>query len=236
MPVLLDKALAVAHRPDIGIFVGNGHYGCAPMVEGLHERGLHLVSKLRCNAVLRVPYTGRPRKYAGRFDRTDIPEPPAIDLSDEGRRLHHAQLICKPFQCLLRVVFVLDADADPEEARPVTLFATDPEMAPERTYRIHVDRFRIEFNFRDAKQHLGLAACQARIEARHHFHVNAVLAALAWTRLELRQAADRVLDRFSMVNVKPSPSWNWCWTGFSTRTGWAASTGARSRPWPVWPP
>ena len=124
--------------------------------------GLHLVSKLRCNAVLWVPYTGlprkgpgRPRKHAGRFDRARIPELPAIDLSDEGRRLHHTQLYYKPFQRLLRVVFVLDIDADPEEARPVTLFATDPEMAPEQIYRIHRDRFQIEFNFRDASSTWG---------------------------------------------------------------------------------
>ena len=59
-------------------------------------------------------------------------------------------------------------------------------------------RFQIEFNFRDAKQHLGLAACQARTAARHHFHVErSVLATLAWTRLELRHAAQRALDRFS---------------------------------------
>ena len=53
----------------------------------------------------------------------------------------------------------LDIDADPEDARPVILFATDPddpEMAPEQVYRIYRDRFQIEFNFRDAKQHLGL--------------------------------------------------------------------------------
>ena len=32
---LLDETLAVDHRPDIGIFVGDSHYDCAPMVEGL---------------------------------------------------------------------------------------------------------------------------------------------------------------------------------------------------------
>jgi hypothetical protein len=206
---LLDQALAVDHRPDIGVFVGDGHYGCAPMVEGLRARDLHLVGKLRRNAVLWVPWTapptgrpGRPRKYAGRFDRARIPELPAVDLEDEGQRLYHAQLYYKPFQLLLRVVFVLDIDADPEQARPVTLFATDPEMAPARIYRIYRDRFQIEFNFRDAKQHLGLTACQARTADRHHFHGNAVLAALAWTRLELRHAADQALERFSMANVK----------------------------------
>ena len=88
------------------------------------------------------------------------------------------------------MVFVLEADADPAEAtRPTTLFATDPEMAPERIYRTCRDRFPIECNFRDAKQHLGLTAGQARTADRHHFHVNAVLAALTWTRLELRHAA-----------------------------------------------
>ena len=32
-------------------------------------------------------------------------------------------------------------------------------MAPERIYRIYRDRRQIEFNFRDTKQYLGLAAC-----------------------------------------------------------------------------
>ena len=75
-------------------------------------------------------------------------------------------------------------------------------MAPARVCRLYRDRFQIEFNFRDAKQHLGLAACQARTAERHHFHVNAVLAALAWTRLELCHAARGALAHFSMVNVK----------------------------------
>ena len=55
--------------------------------------------------------------------------------------------------------------------RPTILFATVPEMAPEQIYRTCRDRFPSEFNFRDAKQHLGLTACQARTAARHHFHV-----------------------------------------------------------------
>ena len=210
MLALLDEALAVAHRPDIDVFVGDGHYACEPMVTGLDARGLILVGKLRRDAALFVPWTepptgrpGRPRKYAGRFDRTRIGELPVVELPDEGKRLYHAQLYYKPFGKLLRVVFVLGADEDPAAVRkPTTLFATDPAMAPKRIYRIYRDRFQIEFNFRDAKQHLGLAACQARTAARHHFHLNAVLAALAWTRLELRHAAQRALDRFSMANVK----------------------------------
>ena len=95
------------------------------------------------------PGPGRPRTYAGRCDRRRLGELPLIELRDEGQRLYHALLICKPFQKRLRVVFVRDADTDPEEEiRPTTLFASDPDMAPERIDRIHVDRFPIGFNFR----------------------------------------------------------------------------------------
>ena len=154
----------------------------------------------------------RPRKYAGRFDRARIGDLPMIELADEDKRLYHAQLHCKPFKKLLRVVFVLDADDDPAAvARPTTLFSIDPEMEPERIYRIHADRFQIEFNFRDAKQHLRLAA-------------------LAWTRLELRHAAQRVLDRFSMANVKPRTSWKWCCEGFLRQSGRTGPCGNAPRP------
>ena len=163
---------------------------------------------------------GRPRKYAGRFDRARIGDLPVVELPDEGRRLYHAQLYYKPFKKLLRVVFVLDVDDDPAKvAKPTTLFSTDPEMEPKRIYRIYRDRFQIEFNFRDAKQHLGLAACQARTADRHHFHLNAVLAALAWTRLELRHAAQEALDRFRWPTSSSEISWKWCCKGFWRRSG-----------------
>ena len=51
MLALLDEAMAIEQRPDTDVFVGNGHHACASMVEGLAERGLVLVSKLRRDAV-----------------------------------------------------------------------------------------------------------------------------------------------------------------------------------------
>ena len=173
---LLDKALAVDHRPDIGIFVGDGHYGCAPMVEGLWARSLELVSKLRRNPVLWMPYTG-PMPVV-----LIAPASPSCLPSTCRRRAGDCTMCSfttSPSSALLRVVFVLDINADLEEARPVTFFGTASEMAPEQVYRIYRDRFQIKFNFRDAKQYLRLAACQGCTEACHHFHVNAVLAALS---------------------------------------------------------
>ncbi len=52
MLALLDEALAVAHRPDIDVFVGDSHYACEPMVAGLAARDWVLAGKLRRNAAL----------------------------------------------------------------------------------------------------------------------------------------------------------------------------------------
>jgi len=126
---------------------------------------------------------------------TRLGELPAVVLWDEGRRLYHAQLYYKPFKKTAQGGLCPGRRCRPrgggQAHNPLQLlFSTDPEMAPARIYRIYRDRFQIECNFRDAKLHLGLTACQTCTAARHHFHVNAVLAALAWTRLELRHTAD----------------------------------------------
>ncbi len=47
MAGLLDEVLALVHWTDIRIFVGDGHYAGASMVEGMRARNLHLVSKPR---------------------------------------------------------------------------------------------------------------------------------------------------------------------------------------------
>ena len=68
MLALLDEALAMDpdYLPDIRIFVGDGHYACEPVVMGLSARGLILVSKLRRDAALWVPWTEPPSGRSGR--------------------------------------------------------------------------------------------------------------------------------------------------------------------------
>ena len=63
-----------------------------------------------------------------------------------------------PFQGLLRVVFALDGGINPSEARPVTLFTTDPDVASETVSRIARDCFHCECYFRAAKQYPGPTA------------------------------------------------------------------------------
>ncbi len=84
----------------------------------------------------------------------------------------------------------------------VILFSTDTEIDGYLIYRYYKARFQIEFLFRDAKQHTGLAHCQARSEKKLYFHFNASL-----TAVSIAKAACLIKDggpenRFSMNNVK----------------------------------
>ena len=52
--------------------------------------------------------------------------------------------------------------------------------------RYYKARFQIEFIFRDAKQHTGLADCQSLLAERRYTHLNASLTALNLLKLEDR--------------------------------------------------
>jgi hypothetical protein len=48
-------------------------------------------------------------------------------------------------------------------------------MSGKKIWGIYINRFQIEFLFRDAKGHLGLEHCQSRQENALDFHFNHVL-------------------------------------------------------------
>ena len=165
-------------------------------MEGVRALDLHAVGRLRKDSVLRFPYTGpharrpgRRRQFDGGFDRRDPARMSRTTLDDEAVDLYHAVLHGKAWQCWMQVVYVLPRGADPRTKEGVLLYSTDLKLAPARLFRIYRARFQIEFAFRDAKQHLGLNHCQARSQAKLHFHFNIVFAALFWARLQARLRA-----------------------------------------------
>ena len=141
-----------------------------------------------------VASTGTHRHAPARLACT--PEP------DEDLDLYHGVLHSRAWQCWLQVVYVLPRGADPQTTEGVLLYSTDTELAPKRLVRLYRARFRIEFVFRDTKQHLGLHDCQARAQAKLHFHFNLVFAAYFWMRLQARRAGARPRDRFSLHQIK----------------------------------
>ena len=83
------------------------------------------------------------------------------------------------------------------------LFSTDETLDAWQVYRYYKARFQIEFLFRDAKQFVGLADCQARDQARLDFHFNASLTTLNLAKSECLNAKKKDgMHRFSMGSVK----------------------------------
>ena len=79
------------------------------------------------------------------------------------------------------------------------LFSTDTQLNPMQIVAYYKARFQIEFLFRDAKQHVGLADCQSRKKESINTHINASLTALNLIKLEDRKI--KKTDRPTVISV-----------------------------------
>jgi putative transposase len=145
----------------------DGHFGNYPSAFMVRRRGLHLISKMRSDAALypafdgEYPGSGRPAKYGKKLDvrKLDNDKVPESNFY-ESRKLRTEiyqgtvlqQRICLRLECghHLENQLVHQAQAH------VVLFSTDLEQDYEKIIKFYSLRFQIEFNFRDAKQYLGL--------------------------------------------------------------------------------
>jgi len=143
----------------------DGHFGNHHALHMARQCGLHLISKLRCDAALYFPYTcpyagrGPRRKYGHKVDYDHLPVQYLKETTVEGHietRLYQMQLLHKEFAQPLNVVIIAKTNLRTQAQAHVVLFSSDLAL----TYAPLVDyyglRFQIEFNFRDAKQYWGL--------------------------------------------------------------------------------
>ena len=186
----------------------DGAYAKERFITGAVRLKLAVISKLRGDANLRYLYTGvqkrrgRPRKYDGKVDLTDLTRltwvetvQPQVDLYTQ--RVWHVSLKRE-----IRVVYLVDRRA-PNRVRTALLFSTDVEQDPRQIYQFYKLRFQIEFLFRDAKQFTGLSDCQARDVLKLDFHFNASFTALNLSKFDAHQqhqGQDPLV--FSMASVK----------------------------------
>ena len=129
------------------------------------------------------PGPGRPKTYDGKVHWDDLSRFEKVETDDDDIVLYHQVLNHVQFQCNLRVVLVVDT----KHHRRAVLFSTDVALDALTLYRYYKARFQIEFLFRDAKQFTGLTDCQARSQAKLHFHFNASLSAVTLAKLDARQ-------------------------------------------------
>jgi putative transposase len=156
---VLSGVLAVRY------LVLDGHFGNYPSAWMVLQTGLQLVSKLRSDAALYEPFTG---KYRGRGphpkygDKVDVRQMKKKYLKQEEKaagirtQIYQASLLNREFASPINIVVILKTNLSTKKQAHVILFSTDLGLPYEKLYDYYTLRFQIEFNFRDAKQYWGL--------------------------------------------------------------------------------
>jgi putative transposase len=152
---------------DLGIvyFVYDGALGNNAGLQAVNRAGLHLISKLRHDSKLYLPYAdaysgkGRRRKYGERLTPETLTEAHLKTEAVEKHfrtRVYQARAWHKHFPGLLNVVVIVKTNLKTGRCAKVLLFSDDLGLPSETLIEYYSLRFQIEFNFRDAKQCWGL--------------------------------------------------------------------------------
>jgi hypothetical protein len=146
-------------------FIFDGEFGHNDALQMVQQVGLHLISKLRYNAALYLPYEGPysgrgpRRKYGPKLDYQNIPseylKSKSID-EDIETQIYQIFLWHKKFADLLNIVVMVKTNLKTNKTAHVVLFSSDLNLGYEQLIDYDRLRFQIEFNFRDAKQYWGL--------------------------------------------------------------------------------
>jgi putative transposase len=162
--VLKLLLLINGHLP-LTYLVLDGHFGNNNALQMTRQCGLHLISKLRYDAALYIPYggpqkpCGQRRKYGDKIDYTNLPAAYLKQTSVEDgiqTRIYQADLWHKEFPHLLNVVIIVKVNLETGAQAHVVLFSSDLSLTYDQLIDYYALRFQIEFNFREAKQYWGL--------------------------------------------------------------------------------
>ena len=143
----------------------DGHFGNNNALQMTLQCGLRLISKLRYDSALYIPYEGDYKKrgthpkYGTRLDYAKIPDQYLKETSVEKHiqtRIYQAQLLHKEFSQALNVVIIVKTNLQTGAWAHVVLFSSDLDLSYDQLMDYYCLRFQIEFNFRDAKQFWGL--------------------------------------------------------------------------------
>lgn len=134
-------------------FVFDGELGHHDAMEMVSQVGLHLISKLRCNSALYLPYDGpysgrgRRRKYGAKLDYQKIPSEYLQSTSldkDIETRIYQMPLWHKKFADLLNIVVIVKTHLKTKKTAHIVLFSSDLSLGYERMIDYYRLRFQLE--------------------------------------------------------------------------------------------
>jgi hypothetical protein len=148
----------------------DGYFGNYPATWLVQQTGLHIISKMKRNAALYLPYTGaKPRRgptprYGDKLNYTQLPAEALVSSrleNDYQIDTYQRQLYHKDYSDILNIVVIVKTHRLTGKHTHVVLFSTDLTLTAEQVVDYYSLRFQIEFNFRDAKQYWGLSDFRA---------------------------------------------------------------------------
>ena len=189
--------------------VADAYFSKKPFVNEVLSSGLHLISRLRDDSVLRYKYygeqtgrKGRPKEFDGNIDVKNLDTDYfSLDLETEEIKIYSAVVNSKAFKMDIKLAVAIFLKDGKEIARKL-YFSTDLEQEGVKIVQYYRSRFQIEFLYRDAKQFTGLTTCQARSENKLDFHFNAALTAVNLAKQDWLSNKNGTRKPFSMADYK----------------------------------
>jgi len=190
----------------------DGYFAKAGFIEPITEQaGLHVVSKLRSDADLKYLYNGpresrrgAPRKFDGKINIKQIDKRRITLQYEDGHcKVYSGAVWSTRLKRKIRIAYTEWWKNGGYTGQYAVLFSTDLQLSGFLIYQYYRGRFQIEFLYRDAKQHTGLAHCQARDAAKLHFHFNACLTTVSLAKaVHYLSVPKQQRGAFSMEDVK----------------------------------
>jgi hypothetical protein len=173
--------------------------------------GLHVVTRLRDDAVLYYPpppkekgQRGRNRKMGDRFypKELDGGQLPCLSQTSE-ERICGGKAYVKSLGRLVKIAVLQQLREDGTVKSAKVFICTDMEFDPAQIVPYYKSRFQIEFLFRDGKQHTGLEDSQSRDEEalKYHFNMSLTAVSIAKATHYLSNEKDS-RGPFSMADIK----------------------------------
>lgn len=189
----------------------DAYFSKKPFIDSVSQAGLHLVTRMRNDAVMYYAYTGpqrtgrgRKRQFAGKIDtgKLDLSQFRAC-LKEDTWTAFEGLAYAKSLKRWVKTVIVQHYKADGGIKNCKIFIATDLTITGADLYLYYHLRFQIEFVYRDAKQHLGLTHCQSTQQQRLNFHHNFALTVLSLVKVAhwLTQPLDN-RKPFSIQDIK----------------------------------
>lgn len=187
----------------------DGQFGNAATLAMAQQCNLHLISKLRQDSELYLPYTGNDGrcKYGERLNPRQLDTTYRVHSSQaDGIQTEIYQLSARhpKFAQLLNVVFICKTKLSTGEQSHAILFSSDLSLEYAQLIDYYALRFQIEFNFRDAKQYWGLEDFMLTSEQGVYNAANLALFMVSLSYRLVQQMRSLYPD-FSVLDLKA-----WC--------------------------